>query len=619
MMTDPAPATDPLAALAEAGAHFVLCNRDKHPLTRAWQKTGAPLVAAQRHRDEGGLVGLVPASVGAVVIDVDTGGAEAGDAVVALLGAPIVRVPTRRPGGEHVWYRCREAADVRNGAWRDGDIRGGHGYVIAWTPASIAEALAADGAFADLMAIDISRLPRKAAKVVQLTPEGGRNVALNNGVFTAVRDGRDPTPHIEGARASGLPEREIAATAASAVAGAKRAGVSVFIDNAWSSDGLAKAFEVIGVATRFNTRGKRYEYRLDGAWHAADDRRDSAVRQAIARRCTARKGSNKEPVPLKYAAETFVDLRHAICDAARVDPFAVFLASLPEWDGQPRIDSLLGAMFGAADDELSRWASRYIGLASVERCAKPGAKIDEVPVLLGEQGAGKSHFVRAWFTEDQHEFHGDAVDLGARPKEQAEALAGRVCCELSELTGIRKAEVERLKSFISRQDDGQFRWAYARSPEPSPRMVCFVGTTNNDSCLPNDPSGNRRFCVIALPHGCDVAAASVDREQWWCEAKERYANGERAGLPRELHAEARERAEEHREVDALESEVRDTVHDFDGKPFAIADLYYALPNNSLARPPDRAMQMRLANALKQLGYSNKLRRKDGTPQRLWAR
>ena len=92
-------------------------------------------------------------------------------------------------------------------------------------------------------------------------------------------------------------------------------------------------------------------------------------------------------------------------------------------------------MFGAEDAPLVRWASRYIGIGAIQRAFLPGAKIDEVPVLLGDQGSGKSAFVRAWFSESQHEWHGDGVDLGARPKEQSEQLSGRAVCELSELGG----------------------------------------------------------------------------------------------------------------------------------------------------------------------------------------
>ena len=246
-------------------------------------------------------------------------------------------------------------------------------------------------------------------------------------------------------------------------------------------------------------------------------------------------------------------------------------------------------------------------------------KIDEVPILLGEQGTGKSAFVRAWFSEAQHEWHGDAVDLSARPKEQAEQLAGRVVCELSELAGIRKAELERLKSFVTRQDDGQFRWAYTRSPVPSPRVCIFVGTTNEAECLPNDPSGNRRFVMIELAHGCDVQAASIDREQWWAEALARYRDGARANLPRDLHQAAADIAESHRARDSLEEEIRNAMVDLDVAGFTLNELSAAVFLHGDGRPPDKQMQMRLSAALRNLGVKRVRAERHGVQQVFWRR
>ena len=102
-------------------------------------------------------------------------------------------------------------------------------------------------------------------------------------------------------------------------------------------------------------------------------------------------------MPLKYSAEVFLDLRRALGNDLRIDPFLGWLEALPPWDRKPRIDNLLCKMFGADDEAIVKWASRYIGIGAVQRAFEPGAKIDEVPVLLGDQGSGKSAFVRALF------------------------------------------------------------------------------------------------------------------------------------------------------------------------------------------------------------------------------
>ena len=619
-----------LTALAEGGAHFIRCHSEesaakaralgnekvtfKGPLGR-WQKRSASLDAVLRHN---GPVGVIPASLGCVVVDIDRGGDEARQEVISLLGRPAAVVPTQRANGYHIWYRSRDAAKIGNRAFLHGDIRGNYkGFAILWGAELVAAGLASSESLVNLNEADLAQLP-PLLSMVDGGAVGVRNETLNKKVYQATRNGASIEPHVAAAREAGLLEPEIAATVASATAAGER-GARTAVTNARSPDGLGHCLNGLGIGLRLNTRARRYEYRIDGAWLVADDERDAWLRGEIAKKFSAKSGSN-DAMPLKYSAEMFLDLRRALGNDLRIDPFRDWLGELPPWDGTPRIDNLLCLMFGAEDAPLVRWASRYIGIGAIQRAYKPGAKIDEVPVLLGDQGSGKSAFVRAWFSESHHEWHGDGVDLGARPKEQSEQLSGRAVCELSELAGLRKAEIEKLKSFITRQDDGQFRWAYARSPVPSPRVCVFVGTTNEPECLPNDPSGNRRFVVIELAHGCDVQAASVDRSQWWAEALARYHDGDRANLPRELHQVAADGAESHRARDSLEEDVHNAIVDLDAdNGFTLMELYAAVYLLVNPPAPDKALQMRLSTALRNEGFKRVQAQRHGLRQYLWRR
>ena len=55
---------------------------------------------------------------------------------------------------------------------------------------------------------------------------------------------------------------------------------------------------------------------------------------------------------------------------------------------------LLIDLFGAEDTERNRWAGRYIPIGAIQRTFDPGCKLDEILVLVGEQGSGKSTYVR---------------------------------------------------------------------------------------------------------------------------------------------------------------------------------------------------------------------------------
>ena len=130
-----------LCKLHQAGAHLVLCRGDKRAVARAWQKTSAALEEVVAHAStKNHLIGLIPASLGMCVIDVD--GGDYND-VVQVLGPPLVAVPTQRSGGVHLYYR-RPDGKVGNSKWScgsaSGEIRCDAGYVILWRAGMVAEA-----------------------------------------------------------------------------------------------------------------------------------------------------------------------------------------------------------------------------------------------------------------------------------------------------------------------------------------------------------------------------------------------------------------------------------------------------------------------------------------------
>ena len=157
---------------------------------------------------------------------------------------------------------------------------------------------------------------------------------------------------------------------------------------------------------------------------------------------------------------------------SEVDPFLQWVTSLPEWDGTPRCSQLINATFSEVHEgPLTFWASRYPFVGALQRAYRPGCKIDEFPVLVSGQGAGKSAFVKALLPDE--DWFGDSLDLSASVKEQAESMAGRVIIEVSEMVGSGRLDIERMKAFLARSDDGQHRAAYARSGGAAPPALCL--------------------------------------------------------------------------------------------------------------------------------------------------
>ena len=181
-----------------------------------------------------------------------------------------------------------------------------------------------------------------------------------------------------------------------------------------------------------------------------------------------------------------------VADDRSYHPIREYLAALPEWDGVPRVDTLLIDYLGAEDNSYVRAVTRKTLCAAVRRVQEPGVKFDTMLVLNGPQGIGKSTLISRlageWFS--------DSLNLSdTKDKTAAEKLQGYWILEIGELAGLRKAEVETLRSFLSRQND-IYRAAFGRRATPHPRQCIFFGTTNAESGYLRDTTGNRRFWPV---------------------------------------------------------------------------------------------------------------------------
>ena len=301
---------------------------------------------------------------------------------------------------------------------------------------------------------------------------------------------------------------------------------------------LETAFEDLGVEIRYNLRRQQSELREGGeTWHEFTDRSTGKLRRRIGERFTYH--TDRGPRRLHYGRDTWKDCTDAIMYDHEIDPFLEWLNSLEKWDGTDRLDHWrdVFVLDDTNNPELVAWASRFVFLGATWRAFKPGTKLDEMPVLVGQQGIGKSTALRLALPPDQPELFADGLHLAAGAKDRAEALQGRVIVEVAEMAGTNRAELESLKAFLSRVDDGTVRLAYRHNPESSPRRAVIVGTTNDETPLPNDPSGNRRFVVVRIVDG-DVGELvdylNGSRNQLWAEAVHRYRSAEQAWLPGDL-------------------------------------------------------------------------------------
>jgi predicted P-loop ATPase len=350
------------------------------------------------------------------------------------------------------------------------------------------------------------------------------------------------------------------------------------------------AIERLGLKCRYDVFHDRYTVNGSAFGNSAVQVSDAAARQL------------REMIRLQFKFDPGVsnamDALYRACEANAFHPVLDYLDGLT-WDGTPRIDRWLSTYMRADDNEFTRGVSRLILIAAVRRIRLPGTKFDCMLVLESPEGYGKSSalaelFGRSVFT--------DQTILGVSDKELQEVLRGRWCVEVPELVGLRRSDIERVKSAITRETD-RARPAYGRATVEVPRSMVLIGTTNDEEYLRALSGENRRFLPIAVGR-VDLPALIRDRDQLWAEAcdQEEWTTPS-LSLPEELWQHAAD-ARVDRTQDDPWADVLDRVAEHaaqsqadcaemaedppkDGKPPPVITIYDASGVDAVGKPQER--------------------------------
>ena len=220
-------------------------------------------------------------------------------------------------------------------------------------------------------------------------------------------------------------------------------------------------------------------------------------------------------------------------------PIREFFETLPDWDGVERADTLLIDYLGVEDTPYVRAVTRKELCAAYCRVYHPGIKFDSMIVLNGNQGIGKSTLI----AKLGGEWYSDSLNLSdMNDKTAAEKLQGYWIMEIGELAGMRKADLDKVKAFISRQDD-KYRASFGRRVTPHPRQCVFFGTTNSQNGYLRDITGNRRYWNVKVPGNGKYKPWDMDADtvkQVWAEVMVYAKAGEKLYLSPELEDYAKE-------------------------------------------------------------------------------
>ncbi|WP_321346434.1 VapE domain-containing protein [Halopseudomonas oceani] len=293
----------------------------------------------------------------------------------------------------------------------------------------------------------------------------------------------------------------------------------------------------------------------------------------------------------------------------RYHPVREYLDALPVWDDVPRLPTFMRDVFGADDNAYTEHVGQGLLVSAVARIERPGCKVDEMVVLEGGQGLGKSTCVAELFGM---EWYLETAEPPAT-KDFYVTMQGNWGVEIGEMQSFSKADINQVKMSITRRDD-KYRAPYDRHASSHPRQCIFIGTTNADAYL-LDPTGARRFLPV-LCRKADVGYVRQWRDQLWAEALVLFQRGFRWwDYPKDLaQAEQDERYVE----DAWEEAIVDYLEGRAPHVYYRAGQQGRINSVTVMELLQRALQMDMArmNKPEQRRVGDILRRLGWTKQKL---
>ena len=236
-------------------------------------------------------------------------------------------------------------------------------------------------------------------------------------------------------------------------------------------------------------------------------------------------------------------LRNVITEAAldnSYHPVKQYLESL-EWDGVPRVETMFTTFLSAKNCELYHVYAKLFMIAAIKRVYKPGCKFDNMLVLQGEQGNGKSTFCEKLAVNDK--WYNDNIIIADRDKDSLLYMQDAWIVIMDELDAWNKADTNAAKGFMSKRSD-KFRAPYAQNSEEHPRHCVFIGNTNDETFLKDNTAiTERRYWVIKTEGNWETSRDKIKLmtpemiDQLWAEAMVMYKENEDIELviPPELY------------------------------------------------------------------------------------
>lgn len=215
--------------------------------------------------------------------------------------------------------------------------------------------------------------------------------------------------------------------------------------------------------------------------------------------------------------------RHVESDRVYIyNPIEEYLSSLPAWDGKDHIRALANRI----KCSNTRWTDQFYTwflsmVAHWQQKDKEHAN-STLPLLVGDQGCGKSTFCMNILPPELREYYTDSIDFSKR-RDVELALNRFALINMDEFDSISPSYRGFMKHIIQKAVV-QSRRPHGSATEQLRRYATFIATSNNFDLL-TDPTGSRRFICVEVEGTIDYKQP-IDYKQLYAQAVRAIQQGD---------------------------------------------------------------------------------------------
>ena len=197
-----------------------------------------------------------------------------------------------------------------------------------------------------------------------------------------------------------------------------------------------------------------------------------------------------------------------------------YLESL-RWDGIPRVETALPVK---EHTDYTRKVARVVLVSAVQRVFEPGSKVDNMLMLYGTQGLGKTTWIERMAVNSDWRLILPRINPRGDNVEAKRSISQSWIVIADEAQPHSGEDDESLKAFLTATKD-EYRRMRKDNVESYPRQCVIWGTTNDPTPL-REGEGNRRFLIVTCGKVDFDALTPEYVEQVWAEAVYMYRRGE---------------------------------------------------------------------------------------------